>query len=112
MGSPTYKRLCEHAKSIDQATNLELQDFCCRFLVVVPVWVPMAERFLISHFRPVWNTVIDGFGNHAPGKGRRDMRKPRWDILHPGRAWADVLEPAETPEQVTRALTQYLQDNG
>ena len=99
-----YRRLREHAKSIEQAQNLALDEFQCRSLVVVPVWITLAERFLIDHFRPVWNTVIDGFGNHPPGRGRRDMRRPRWDILHPGRAWAAELQAAETAEEVVRLL--------
>jgi len=99
-GRPLYKRLKEHAKSIEQAENLSLTEFRCRYLVTVPVWIPLAERFLIEHFRPLWNTLIDGFGNHPPGAGRKGMRRPRWDILHPGRPWAKDLAPADTPEGV------------
>ena len=107
-GTATFRRLGEHAKSLDAAHNLALGDFRCRYLVVVPVWIPLAERFLISHYRPVWNTVIDGFGNHDPGAGRRNMRRPRWDILHAGRPWAERLEPAETPDDVLAALDAFL----
>lgn len=103
-GTALYRRLCDHGKSIDAAQNLDLTEFVCRYLVVVPVWITLAERFLISHYRPIWNTVIDGFGNHDPGRGRRGMRRPRWDILHPGRAWAARLEAAETPEAVLSAI--------
>jgi len=91
-----YNRLVQHAKSIEQAKNLELPDFTCCYLVVVPVWITLAERFLIEHFRPLWNVVVDGFGNHDPGKGRTAMRRPRWDIIHPGRPWAGKLAAAET----------------
>ena len=103
-GTELYRRLRDHAKSVEQVRNLALNEFQCRFLVVVPVWITLAERFLIDHFRPVWNTVIDGFGNHPPGRGRRDMRRPRWDILHPGRPWAAELHPAETAEDIVRLL--------
>ena len=78
-----YQRLHDHAKSIEQAKNLDLLEFQARYLVVEPVWITLAERFLIDHFRPVWNTAIDGFGNHDPGRGRHAMRRPRWDIVHP-----------------------------
>lgn len=97
-----YRRLHDHAKSIEQAKNLDLIEFQTRYLVVVPVWITLAERFLIDHFRPVWNIVVDGFGNHPPGRGRRDMRRPRWDIVHPGRPWAAKLHPAETAKQIVR----------
>ena len=46
---------------------------------------------LIRHFQPVWNQVIDGFGNHDPGKGRNQQRRSVWDTLHPGREWAGKL---------------------
>ena len=107
-GTPLFRRLNEHAKSLGQAENLALADFRCRYLVVVPVWVPLAERFLITHYQPVWNTLVDGFGNHDPGAGRRGMRRPRWDILHPGRPWAARLEAGETPEDVMAALEGFL----
>ena len=98
--SGVYRRLVEHGKSLDQAENLSLDEFRCRYLVVVPVWISLAERFLMDHFRPVWNVLIDGFGNHPPGAGRRNMRRPRWDIIHPGRPWARGLSAQETFEDV------------
>lgn len=99
-----YRRLRDHAKSIEQTENLDLGEFQCRYLVVVPVWITLAERFLLDHFQPVWNTVIDGFGNHPPGRGRRDMWRPRWDVVHPGRPWATELQAAETGEDIVRLL--------
>ena len=99
-----YRRLHDHAKSIEQAENLALGKFRVHHLVVIPVWIRLAERFLIDHFRPVWNTVIDGFGNHPPGLGRRDMRRPRWDIVHPGLPWAAKLRAAEKVEEIIRLI--------
>nr|DAL71353.1 MAG TPA: GIY-YIG nuclease superfamily protein [Caudoviricetes sp.] len=86
-----YKRLCEHAESIKSASNLDINDFYCRYLVVDDIWIPLAETLLISMFSPLWNQVIDGFGNHDPGKGRYAQRPSPWDILHPGREWAKRL---------------------
>jgi len=34
-------------------------------------------------------TALDGFGNHDPGKGRYEQAKSDWDIIHPGRVWAE-----------------------
>lgn len=99
-----YRRLHEHAKSIDHAENLDLVEFQARYLVVEEVWITLAERFLIDHFRPVWNTAIEGFGNHDPGSGRRNMRRPHWDIIHPGRPWAAKLKAAETVEEIVRLI--------
>ena len=103
-GRTLYLRLRQHARSIEQVDNLTLGEFHCRFLVVVPVWINPAERFLLEHFRPIWNTEIDGFGNHDPGKGRRDMRRPRWDIVHPGRPWAARLKAEENVQQIVKRL--------
>ena len=47
------------------------------------------EAALIKLNRPLWNTVVDGFGNHTPGVGRFEQAKSQWDVLHPGRAWAE-----------------------
>lgn len=101
---PLHRRLRDHAKSIDQATNLSLENSSCRYLVVVPVWINLAERFLIDHFRPLWNTVLDGFGNHDPGRGRRASARPRWDIVHPGRTWATRLRPDESKHDILAAI--------
>ena len=103
-GRELYRRLQQHARSIEQADNLTLTEFHCRYLVVVPVWINLAERFLLEHFHPIWNTTIDGFGNHDPGRGRRNMRRPRWDIAHPGRPWAARLEAKENLEEIIKRL--------
>ena len=95
-----FGRLREHARTIEQAENLTLANARCRYLVVVPVWISLAESFLINHFRPLWNTALDGFGNHDPGRGRAASARPRWDIMHPGRSWAARLRAAETIEEI------------
>ena len=92
-GNALFKRLGDHAKSIDHASNLNVADFHIRALVLAYVWVPMAEASAISMYRPLWNTLIDGFGNHDPGSGRYNQMRSRWDTLHPGRAWAERLQP-------------------
>lgn len=103
-GLALYHRLAEHAASIEQASNLELADFRCRFLVVEDIWIPLGESLLIEMFQPLWNRSIDGFGNHDPGKGRYNQRRSQWDTLHPGRAWAEKLPPADLPEEKIREI--------
>ena len=92
-GQSLWKRLSDHRDtimSIEKAEgNLRLADFSVRFLVVDDIWIPLGEALMISTFSPLWNTVIDGFGNHDPGTGRYNGLRPIWDVLHPGRAWAD-----------------------
>lgn len=86
-GLHVIKRLKEHAKSISQ-TNLKLEDFECRWLSVVEIFITPAEVILIDYYKPLWNLYISGFGIHDPGKGRYNQARSDWDMLHPGRSWA------------------------
>lgn len=107
-GEALHKRLKEHSDSISAARNLNLADFRCRWLVVDEVFIPLAETLLISHYRPLWNAVVEGFGNHPPGIGRAQGKKPMWDVLHPGRLWADRLPAAMTSERVLALIRDFL----
>lgn len=110
-GQALYKRLAEHAESVKATSNLDIADFFCRFLVVDDIWIPLAESMLIERFKPVWNRVLDGFGNHDPGKGRHQGMMPQWDCLHPGRAWAERLQPcANTSDQLAERVKVYLSE--
>jgi hypothetical protein len=107
-GQVLYKRLVEHATSINQATNIDLADFRCRFLVVEDIWIPLAESLLIEMFSPLWNKKIDGFGNHDPGKGRYNQQRSAWDVLHPGRPWAEKLRNTFNEDKVSDDAGVYL----
>ncbi|MDI6774185.1 MAG: Eco29kI family restriction endonuclease [Verrucomicrobiota bacterium] len=101
-GLALFKRLAEHATSIEEASNLRLKDFRCRFLVVDDIWIPLGESLLIEMFSPLWNRKIDGFGNHDPGSGRYNQQRSPWDVIHPGRPWAAKLQPLSADERVVR----------
>ena len=104
-----YRRLREHKESIEESSNLQIEDFVCRFLVVDDIWIPLAESLLIAKFSPVWNLLVDGFGNHDPGKGRYAGMRPKWDVLHPGRAWAEKCrERDDTAEQIANEVRSRL----
>ena len=103
------RRIREHSRSIGQADNLEISDFSCRHLSVVPVWITLAERFLIDHYMPVWNLCLDGFGDHDPGKGRRNSQRSWWDTLHPGRIWAAGLRESKKPEDAERKVAEFFE---
>lgn len=52
--------------------------------------------------------IIGRFGNHDPGKGRYKGMRPKWDVLHPGRAWADRCEPRpESNHQIVSEIKEY-----
>ena len=97
-----FNRLREHKGSISKAERtadssypLTVADFRVRYLVSMPLWVPLAEAMAIRGYRPLWNSRVQGFGIHAPGKGRSLQRQSEWDVLHPGRAFAATLPPNE-----------------
>lgn len=108
-GPKLFNRIQNHKRSIESASNLEVEDFTLRYLVVAPTWVQLAEIIAIRLHHPVWNSLIDGFGNHDPGRGRRNGMRPRWDTLHPGRTWAAQLrERPESVSAVENELVNYL----
>lgn len=100
-GEYLYKRLREHRDSIVAASNLDVDDFYVRWLVVEPIWIPLTETLMINRSACVWNGLVDGFGMHAPGKHRAAGERSMWDTLHPGRPW----EAAATPNAKWTAAT-------
>ncbi|MCX7004235.1 MAG: Eco29kI family restriction endonuclease [bacterium] len=107
-GPVLYKRLCEHAQSIEQTKNLHLLDFRCRYLIVDDIWIPLGESLLIETFTPLWNMVLDGFGNHDPGGGRYNQQISPWDVIHPGRSWASKLKPGKSRCDILEAIQDHL----
>ncbi|WP_234319296.1 Eco29kI family restriction endonuclease [Streptomyces sp. NRRL S-237] len=111
-----FDRLEEHKDSIQQVSrldpDLDIKYFHARYLVAIEAFVSVAERAMIKHHQPVWNTVVDGFGNHNPGVGRYDKQaRPAWDELHPGRWWSHpkrMPKPnAKTPEESRIAIKAH-----
>jgi len=102
-------RLRQHAKSISSAyTTLHIDDFYCHYLIVESVWIPLGESILINLTRPVWNMVVEGFGNHDPGSGRAAGIRPMWDTIHPGRTWSERLPVrAETTDKIDQRIKRF-----
>jgi hypothetical protein len=102
-----FSRIREHFRNIRQAENLSTNDFKCRYMILdgdESGIIGPVEAHLIRKFQPLWNAIIDGFGNHTPGKGRFNQAKSGWDVLHPGRAWAArcIGEPPDYDDLVKR----------
>ena len=111
-GRDLYKRLREHAESVEEAENLDLADFRCRFLVVDDIWIPLGESLLIQRFSPVWNKVVDGYGNHDPGKGRYNQQRSPWDVVHPGREWATrCAENKRSRENILASVGEFIAES-
>jgi hypothetical protein len=108
-GEVLFKRLKEHADSIRESRNLQLDHFRCRYLVVDDIWIPLGEALLIDMFSPLWNKVLDGFGNHDPGKGRYNQQRSPWDTIHPGRAWAEKCKSnLKSEDELLRSICLFL----
>lgn len=112
-GDVLWRRLWEHGKSIEQADNLKIEDFRCRYLVVDDIWIPLGESLLIETFNPLWNRVLYGFGNHDPGKGRYNQARSAWDVVHPGRQWAyRCAEKPKKAEDYLREVKAFIEKIG
>jgi len=109
-GEVLYRRLREHATSIQQVADLALEDFRCRYLVVDDIWIPLGESLLISMFVPLWNHRLDGFGNHDPGAGRYNQQRSAWDEVHLGRPWAARLRPhPRSRDAILQSIAAFLE---
>lgn len=82
---PLAKRVREHRKSI-AGTRLRVADFRVCLLRMPDVHVSLGENGLLTGYRPVWNSVLRGFGSHEQGSSTRQSAKTRWDTVHPGRS--------------------------
>lgn len=106
--SPLQSRIGQHVASIEATKTLRIEDFVCRYLVVTPLWITMSERFLLEHYRPVWNLCLEGFGNHNPGSGRLEGEITWWDAFHPGRHWSGGLRQTRTTKDAEKRLGDFL----
>lgn len=96
-----FNRLREHSRSIRNTRGLAPQDFRCRFVIFEEAssdMISTIEAALIKLNMPLWNTAVDGFGNHDPGSGRYEQAKSDWDVIHPGRAWAEKCSGTHAEE--------------
>lgn len=105
------RRLREHGKSINAVSNLDITDFRARFLILEDEAVNLIgaiEADIINSTTPPWNSCIDGFGNHDPGSGRYEQAISPWDVLHPGRPWAERLRGKQRgPSYFEKCLSSF-----
>lgn len=88
-GKAIFERLGNHADSIRGVSSLNIEDFWVRYLVLKDFFIPLCESLLIDRYKPIWNKLVDGFGNKDVGVSRRaTQQRSMWDVLHPGRAIA------------------------
>jgi Eco29kI restriction endonuclease len=98
-----YNRLREHSRSIAAVADLSLEEFMCRLVIFedeASDMIGTIEAALIKLNQPLWNVALDGFGNHDPGRGRYEQAKSDWDVVHPGRSWAERCNGKHKDESV------------
>lgn len=100
VGKALYSRLGNHAKSINLAKNLDIDDFKFKVLTMDQVWIAYCEGVFIRHFQPIWNTGYEGFGNKEPGVTRATQKLSLWDRTHPGRRDATIVPDRPDPVDV------------
>ncbi len=109
-------RLREHGRNIQHCSELSLGDFMCRFVIFEDEGSDMIstiEAALIKLNKPLWNTTVDGFGNHDPGSGRYEQSKSEWDVIHEGRAWANKCKGAHAEKaEITSKIERHLKKLG
>jgi hypothetical protein len=111
-----HTRLREHSRSVKAGFGLDLKDFMCRFVIFEEAASDMIgtiEAALIKLHRPLWNTALDGFGNHDPGSGRYNQAKSDWDVVHDGRSWASRCQGiAKDKAVILRNIENHLRSIG
>jgi hypothetical protein len=101
-----HNRLREHSRNIMAGANLNLEEFMCRFTIFEDEssdMISTIEAALIKLTQPLWNVALDGFGNHDPGRGRYEQAKSDWDVIHPGRTWAERCNGTPKAESIILA---------
>lgn len=114
--SELFNRIREHTRNINQVEGINPEDFSCRFVIFEAEGSDMIgtiEAALIKLNRPLWNSALDGFGNHTPGAGRFNQAKSDWDVIHKGRPWAEKCTgiPRERTEILER-ISEHLSTLG
>lgn len=111
-GPELYSRIRQHGNSIKKVDGLAIEDFACRFIIFEGASSDMIgsiEAALIKWKKPLWNSHLDGFGNHDPGKGRYEQAKSGWDVAHPGRAFADKCKgKSPNRDTILKGIEKFL----
>ena len=107
-----FGRIREHRNNLKRATNLDVDDFGVRMLVVMPIWIPLAEAIAIRKYQPLWNGHLSGFGIHAPGSGRLGQEQSQWDLIHPGRTFVQGLKKsAKSQPELLGKIRKLVEDS-
>ncbi|MEZ5305096.1 MAG: Eco29kI family restriction endonuclease [Verrucomicrobiales bacterium] len=96
-----FARLTDHKESIEATGTLDINELCSGALWSTISGYPLANP-VIQKFQPLWNIVVEGFGNHDPGKGRYQGRRPLWDEP----SSTDLGNPLQATKLTARRLSR------
>lgn len=99
---PLWRRVRGHRTSIGDADNLTVSHFGVRLLRMPDVHCDLGENGLRVGYRPVWNSILTGFGSNEQGSSTRSSARSRWDTVHPGRRRTFGRETHDLQAQRTR----------
>ncbi|MEV4531602.1 Eco29kI family restriction endonuclease [Streptosporangium sp. NPDC049304] len=107
-GRALRSKLRRHRKTLDLCADLNTWDFYVRYLLLDNLFASEAVGLMIDDHQPLWNVVLGGFGNFAPGSARRGPRSV-WHELHSGVPWADALPSAgKRADELRAAVHDHL----
>lgn len=125
-GPRLFSRLKDHRRMIKTVgayaerenlpNPLRIEDFEARRLVCATNAQLVAERHLITMFRPIWNNEVRicwGISKHGDAATTRANKRSPWDVVHPGRAWAmdESLNDKATPEDIKQQIVEHFEQN-
>lgn len=127
-GARLTGRLCDHRRMIMKAEKwatenpsrenhpIKINEFEYRRIVVASNAQLVAEQYLIAFFKPIWNKeckVCWGISKHGDAASTRGNSRSPWDVLHPGRAWAqdDSLKNSKEREVILELIEGHFTDN-
>lgn len=111
-GTRLSSRLDEHRRNIEKVAGIEIGDFDFRALAVQSGYQAAAENHLIRMFWPIWNNetnILFGIGKHGDSSETRANNKSPFDIVHPGRKWAERNPESQTAEEIGAKVRRHFE---
>lgn len=108
-GTRLYSRLVEHLRN-NEKVGLDPTHFEYRYLPLGNGSQVSVEKVRIDFFKPVWNNeggCLSGFGKHGDSASTRANKRSSWDILHPGRTWAEKSESKRSHNEVLSDVAEH-----
>ena len=99
------RRLQEHVSTLENS-DLSINDFTCKLIVLPSQWILHAEENLIQRYKPVWN-ALRGFGSGERERGWnvRKSRTTDWAAFHSYDENAQKVR-ATKPERIARIASK------